>query len=257
MKTKFSSLFLFVVLTTIFASCGLFEKKPTDCTKVHWTHNGEEDGQEKWQNLCTAYDACGGQSQSPINIVGAENSTSLTSLVFNYASTPTEIENNGHTIEFVCEVGSKLTIGSTDYFLKQFHYHALSEHQVAGNHYPLEVHFVHKANDTNYAVVGVFFEEGEENLLFTEFLSHFPTEEGVYTDTTEIELSELLPENKSYYHYSGSLTTPPCSEVVHWYVMQTPITASATQITQFSSILKNNYRNVQNLNGRSIYKFDE
>ncbi|MBN2891362.1 MAG: carbonic anhydrase family protein [Bacteroidales bacterium] len=257
MKTKLFYSTFFIILSFL-ASCSIFgEKTPTDCTEVHWTHNGEKDGQEEWVDLCTGYSACGGEVQSPINITGAVLGSNLSAIEFNYTTTETEIENNGHTIEFVCNAGNKINIGGTEYELLQFHYHGLSEHTVNSNHYPLEVHFVHKASNGNYAVIGIFFEEGAENTLFAEFLNNFPTEEGTYADTTEIHLFELLPENKSYFYYNGSLTTPPCSEIVNWYVLQTPLTASATQISQFSDILDNNYRNVQNLNGRSIFKYDE
>jgi len=252
-------LITFAVIAFSISSCKNDNKViiPTDCTDVHWSYDGSTDGQDKWVDLCTGYSDCGGQSQSPINISGSIPDLTLPGLDFNYSSTTTEIENNGHTIEFVCEAGSELTIGTKTYQLLQFHYHAKSEHQVDGSYHSLEVHFVHKASDTDYAVVGVFFEPGEENELFTEFLAHFPTEKGTYTDTTEINLAGLLPENKSFYHYSGSLTTPPCSEVVNWYVLKNEISASATQIAQFEGILKNNYRDIRNLNGRTIYSRDE
>lgn len=228
-----------------------------DCTDVYWTYNGNDNGQNKWVDLCNGFSACGAQAQSPVNISGSVADTNLPSLVFNYLSTPAEIENNGHTIEFACEEGSKLIIGAKEYKLLQFHYHSQSEHQVNGQSYPLEVHFVHKASETDYAVVGVFFEEGNDNKLFTKFLSHFPTQKGKYIDTTEIVLTELLPANKSFYHYSGSLTTPPCSETVSWYVLKNKVSASPAQLSQFGVILNNNYRNIQNLNGRKILSRDE
>jgi len=230
---------------------------PTDCTDVHWAYGDMTSGQGHWVDLCTGYSTCGGMSQSPVNISGAMANSTLSKLTFSYTATTVEIENNGHTIEFVCEPGSRLIIGGTQYELLQFHYHAQSEHQEGGKKYPLEVHFVHKATDSDYAVIGVFFEEGASNSLFTEYLSRFPPGEGTYTDHSEIELIKLLPVNRSYFHYSGSLTTPPCSEVVHWYVLKNKITASASQLAQFQALLKNNYRSLQELNGRKIYSFDE
>lgn len=246
------------VLLLLMSSC-VYDSAviPTDCTDIHWTYNMTSSGQDHWVDLCTGYNACSGMSQSPVNISGATTHLNLSKLIFSYSTTSAEIENNGHTIEFACEPGNTLTIGGTQYELLQFHYHAQSEHQVDGKKYPLEVHFVHKATDSDYAVLGVFFEEGAPNSLFTEYLSHFPNEEGTYTDHSEIELTELLPGNKSYFHYSGSLTTPPCSEVVHWYVLKNTITASASQINQFQDLLKNNSRRIQGLNGRKIYSFDE
>lgn len=253
-----SILIKLLIVSEFFSAC-VYDQAviPTDCTNTHWTHHMTGTGQEAWVDLCTGYSSCGGMNQSPVNITGAMSSSALSALNFNYSYTPVEIENNGHTIEFVCEAGSKLLIGGTSYELLQFHYHGSSEHQVDGKKYPLEVHFVHKATDTEFAVVGVFFEEGSEHSLFSKYLSHFPKEEGTYTATPEIELTDLLPENKSYFHYTGSLTTPPCSEVVKWYVLKQKITASASQLAQFQAILKNNFRNIQSLEGRKIFQFDE
>ena len=248
------------ILLTAVVGCKTKETKdkiPTDCSTIHWTYTGES-GPTAWPDLCTGYSACGEKSQSPINITGAVADANLDSINLNYTTTPAEIENNGHTIEFVCEEGSKVTLNGTEYDLLQFHFHGLSEHEVNGKHYPLEIHFVNKATDTNYAVIGLFIEEGDENPLFTQFLSHFPHEEGLYKDTaTHIDLSSLFPKNLSYYNYSGSLTTPPCSEVVNWYVLKNTVTASATQISELQSILHNNYRPVQDLNGRSIKMYDK
>ncbi len=229
------------------------EEIPADCSKVHWNH----DEQKEWVNLCTGYNACSGKNQSPINITETVANPNLPSLVFEYSETPTEIENKVYTIEFVCEEGNKLVIGEREYKLIQFHYHAKSEHQINGTNYPLEVHFVHKSSDTDFAVVGVFFEEGEENPLFAKYLAHFPAAEDKYIDTAKIFLEKLLPENKSFYHYSGSLTTPPCSEVVNWYVLKNKITASSAQIAQMQSILNDNYLSTQEINGRIVYTKDE
>ncbi|NPA44095.1 MAG: carbonic anhydrase family protein, partial [Chlorobi bacterium] len=141
--------------------------------------------------------------------------------------------------------------------LLQFHYHALSEHTVNGKYFPLEVHFVHMHSDTDFVVLGVMIEEGAENELFKSYLDKFPTEKGEYKSENKINLMSLLPENKSYFNYKGSLTTPPCTEVVDWYVLQNSIYASKEQIEKFSQILNDNYRPVQALNGRKVYSFKE
>ena len=255
---NFNLLFVIMISFIILSGCETNEKNPitTSCEDVHWTHNGTDDGQDKWVFLCTDFSPCGKQRQSPINISSFTTDATLPVLDFSYSSTTTEIVNDGHAIKFVCQEGSKLTVGSKQYKLIDFHYHAQSEHQIDGQSFPLEVHFVHKASETDLAVVGVLFVEGEENDLFTKFLSHFPDEKGTYNDTTKFELSDLLPENKSFYHYNGSLTTPPCSEVVSWYVLKNKVTASSAQLNKLGSILKNNYRYVQSLYGRIVYSRD-
>ncbi|MBN1181340.1 MAG: carbonic anhydrase family protein [Bacteroidales bacterium] len=225
-----------------------------DCSTVHWGYEGHE-APENWPNLCSAFTPCGGESQSPINIENPVTGTSLTALDFEYTTTPVNIVNNGHTVQFNVSDGSKLIINGKEYTLLQYHFHGLSEHTVGGEHYPLEVHFVHKHADNDFAVVGIFFKEGEENALFKQYLEKFPKTKGDYSEDAKIDLMGLLPKDQSYYYYSGSLTTPPCSEIVSWYVLSTPLTASAEQIAEFSEILHSNYRPVMPLNDRIIYSF--
>ncbi len=194
-------------------------------------------------------------AQSPINISISETveNTDLNGLEINYGTSEVNIVNNGHTVQFNTTGKHSIMISDKTYELAQFHFHALSEHTIDGAHYPIEVHFVHRHSDTDYAVIGIMYEEGNENALLAEFLSDFPTSEGNYSSDKKIKLSSLLPDDLSFYYYSGSLTTPPCSEVVSWYVLKTPLTASITQIDQFSDILNHNFRPVMPLNGREVY----
>jgi carbonic anhydrase len=256
MRNILNFVFPVIIILSVFSSCGDDSSKTTDCDDVHWTYT-EKEGPEHWADLCTDYSSCGGKTQSPIDIIDAAHDSTLTPIIFNYTTTKTHIVNNGHTVQFNCDAGSKLTINGTEYDLLQFHFHGLSEHKVAGKHFPLEVHFVNMASDNNYAVIGVFFEEGFENALFSSYLSHFPHKKDAYDADTEIDLSSLFPTNKSYYNYSGSLTTPPCSEIVNWYVLKNTVTASAEQITEFQEVLHKNYRPVQPVNEREIKIFEE
>jgi carbonic anhydrase len=254
---------LFIILS--FASCSNQEKdnhsvgKAEDCTNVHWSYVQGEDGPNNWQNLCDGYSACGGEIQSPINIIssGAVANAELSPIKINYGSSNVDIVNNGHTVQFNVSGNSTATIGNKEYHLLQFHFHALSEHTIDGNHYPIEVHFVHKYSDTDFAVLGIMYEEGEANDLFSKYLTHFPNSKGSYTSEDSISVAGLIPSNLNYYNYNGSLTTPPCSEVVNWYVLKTPLEASSNQIENISEILHGNYRPVMPLNGRRISSFEE
>lgn len=230
--------------------------KTDDCTTVHWGYSDNE-GPDKWASLCTGFSACAGANQSPIDIdiAATEQNEGLSPLAFDYKSSATNIINNGHTVQFNIDEGSSVTISDKSYQLLQFHFHTASEHTVNGKQYPMEVHFVHKNTDTGFAVVGIFYEEGAENALLAKYLANFPKEKGEYTSDSTLELASLLPEKLGYFHYAGSLTTPPCSEVVSWYVLQQPLTASKEQIEAFAAILKNNFRPVQPLNDRKLYSF--
>lgn len=232
------------------------KKKETD---VHWSHQKGEEGPENWKNLSDKFSDCGGNAQSPINIRtnAISKVDTLVAIEFNYGKSDVTIINNKHTVQFNITGDNNVKLNGTDYKLLQFHYHTPSEHTIDGNHYPIEVHFVHKNSDTNFAVLGVLFKEGASNTLFDTYLENFPTSEGEFKSKDSIDLLSLFPNNKSYYNYKGSLTTPPCSEVVNWYVLKTPLTASKQQIEIFSKILNNNYRPVQSLNGREVHSYNQ
>ncbi len=222
-----------------------------DCKNVHWSHKGE-DGPKNWKNLCDGFKDCGANAQSPININSKEVKDASLNINFDYKTSTVDILNNGHTVQFNVDGDNKIIIDNEPYKLLQFHYHALSEHTIDNKHFPLEVHFVHKNSDTKLAVVGIMFVEGESNKLFEKYLNDFPTAKGNFKSEDMINLINLMPEKKNFYNYKGSLTTPPCSEIVNWFLFTTPIQASKEQLEKFSKILKNNYRPVLPLNNREV-----
>jgi len=218
----------------------------------HWDYDNTE-----WETLgCSAWSECGGQAQTPVNISNAVKSPQLRKLQFKWKLTRTTIVNNGHTIQFNCDPGSKLIANGKEYELLQFHYHNSSEHTINSRSYPLEVHYVHRAADNSLAVVGIMFKKGAPHPLFSRFLQHFPTTMGVYTSNQPIVLDNLLPDNLSYYNYNGSLTTPPCSEIVNWHVIKGTVTASQQQLDALAHIMHQNNRPLQPLNGRIIREYD-
>ncbi|MCF6279075.1 MAG: carbonic anhydrase family protein [Flavobacteriaceae bacterium] len=225
-----------------------------DCNEVHWSHHKGEKGPENWKDLCDGFADCGGKSQSPINIVTSNISkeSKLVAPKFNYAKSAINIVNNGHTVQFNITGENTVDLNGKDYKLLQFHYHAKSEHTINGKYYPIEVHFVHQHSATEYAVLGMMFEEGKPNKLFSKYLDKFPTSKGEFKSEDMVDVLSLFPSDKNYYNYQGSLTTPPCSEVVNWHVLKTPLTASKEQIAQFSKILNSNYRPIMPLNGRTV-----
>jgi carbonic anhydrase len=224
--------------------------------EVHWSYEGET-GPEHWAHIVKDCD-CGGKSQSPIDINGDMVDKDFVELQLDYQSDSTlDIVNNGHTIKLDYPFGTFM-IGEETYKLAQFHFHAGSEHTIGGTRYPLEVHLVHLNEAKNIAVIGILFEEGEENVLLKKIYEKMPDEvnESI-SEALEIDVNNLLPKERSYYHYSGSLTTPPCTEGVKWFVMKNTITASKEQIERISKFMPvNNYRPVQPLNGRTIEVYD-
>lgn len=205
------------------------------------------DDQEDWE-------FASGKMQSPIDIPTdkAEKMTpDAGTITLDYSKDITNAENNGHSIQITD--GGQAVINGRNFELSQFHFHAESEHTVDGEHYPMEAHFVNTSQDGRIAVIGVFFKEGAENKGFQEILDDVNNEK---TDPIT-DLSDLIPTNKSYYHYLGSLTTPPLNENVEWYVMKEPVEVSSEQIEAFKKLYSHNNRDIQPLNDRAIIEHNE
>ena len=228
MKTKLSLLAL-TILTTGCAT--------TTQQSSHWNYSGHE-GPEYWGSLDPKYSTCDkGVNQSPINLTGFIESD-LSPLELAYKPGGHEIINNGHTIQVNYQSGSNLGINGHYYELKQFHFHSPSENHISGKSYPMEVHLVHADIDGNLAVVAVMFEEGNENKTLKEIWNTMPVVAGNKSSLPSIvSINDLLPANREYYRFNGSLTTPPCSEGVLWLVMKQSITVTKEQITQFTHVM--------------------
>ncbi|MCE2594346.1 carbonic anhydrase family protein [Motilimonas cestriensis] len=216
-----------------------------------WGYVGNT-GPEHWGDIATICET--GKQQSPIDIVHAQP-TQLEAIEWDYEPKFQNIINNGHTVQVNLQPGSEIEVNDTDYQLKQFHFHTPSENRLNGRSYPLEAHFVHADKKGNLAVVGVFFEHGRANAALAALWEKMPAQVGTKQSLNKInfELNELLPKNKNYYSFTGSLTTPPCSEGVQWLVMQQAIKASPEQIAAFKAVLpSHNNRPIQAQNQRTI-----
>jgi carbonic anhydrase len=217
----------------------------------HWTYEGEA-GPDKWGSLDTADQACSiGSQQSPIDISGAIAAKQST-LRFSWGKRPDTIVNNGHTIQLGFPEGDALEMDGRKYPLKQFHFHHPSEHLVEGKRFAMEAHFVHAAED-RLAVVGVLLVAGKPNPVFKKIVSTMPMEEGspVQADPA-IDPNRLLPVQRAYFHYEGSLTTPPCSETVDWIVLTHPVEVDEADIARFAKLYPMNARPAQKRDRRFI-----
>lgn len=224
-----------------------------------------ENGPEVWATLSEHWSACGeGKHQSPIDLhtpsmdgtVKVTMSYEPTALNMTHHTHVEDIIDNGHTIQVAYDEASELTVGDTTYELKQFHFHTPSEHTLDGMHFPMEMHMVHATDDGKLAVFGIFFKRGAHNAAFDPIVQNLPNEEGqnVHVEGSSVDLDDMLPGNRAVYSYSGSLTTPPCSEGVAWFLAMEPVELSTHQIEAFTSRLRQNNRPPQPLNDRSIAK---
>ncbi len=218
-----------------------------------WSYDGDT-GPAHWGEINEHNSLCsGGVNQSPINI---ENTieAELEDIKFNYKSEAIECLNNGHTVQVNFKKGNTITVEGRSFNLIQYHFHTPSENHIKGKSFPMEVHFVHADDKGNLAVVGVMFSKGDENKALAKIIDHLPTKSGETNRLTSTLLpSELLPKDEGYYRFNGSLTTPPCSESVRWYVMEDAVTVSKEQLKLMEKAMHApNNRPLQPVNARPI-----
>lgn len=236
------------------ASAGIkIHKEKAHHGEAHWGYEGSG-APYFWGDLKSEFSTCkDGKQQSPIDI-SAAIVTTLAKIQIDYHDAPLDIVNNGHTIQVNYKPGSSITIGSKQFDLLQFHFHSPSEHTVGGKVYPMVAHLVHKAADGQLGVIGILLKEGQANALIDQLWGHLPPHAGekIAVEGETINVTGLLPKDMTYFNYSGSLTTPPCSEGVNWMLLTTPVSLSAEQIERFRSLYAFNARPVQPVNGRPI-----
>ncbi len=268
MKPKQISVLVCAIAALLFASCADVENGSEhggDSHVAHWGYEADN-GPDAWSSMNSAWALCAeGLEQSPINLANAAE-TRLPAVdldrpgdgEFDVLTQAGVIDalDNGHTIQVNSKTGEKLTVAEKTYALLQFHFHAPSEHTVDDEHFPMEMHFVHQAEDGALAVVGVLVEEGAPNPGIAPLWAQLPEAPGTET-TVELraEFAEPVFPNvgAGFYHYVGSLTTPPCSEGVQWFVRKTYTSLSKEQIAEFKAVYDHNNRPVQGLNERALY----
>lgn len=225
------------------------EEKPH---AAEWGYEGKT-GPEYWGDLSSEYLlAKTGQHQSPIDISQA-TPEALSQIQFDYGPSQIDLVYNGHTVEEVENHESSITVDGKQFVLQQFHFHSPSEHTVNGKHSAMEMHLVHKSDDGEIAVVGVLIEEGADNAAFDVVWNYLPSAENrERKESVTVDAATLLPSDKNYFRYTGSFTTPPCTEDVLWMVLKSPVELSAEQIKSFRAIIKGNNRPVRPLNDREV-----
>lgn len=224
-----------------------------------WGYTGVN-GPDNWGDLPTDYSMCKkGKSQSPIDITPevTVESDGLKTIEFNYSSGTSFVENNGHTVQVDFNKGNSIVIDGTEYSLLKLHFHTPSENHINGKSFPLEGHFVYSDEKGSLAVVALLFEDGGENQFIKKVWSKMPDKVNIKNpiQISAEDVNRLLPKNKDYYRFHGSLTTPPCTEGVIWLVLKNYATISKTQVQEFLKIMKHkNNRPIQPINGRKVMK---
>jgi carbonic anhydrase len=254
--------FSIVALSTIFLITGCAEDSPKTVENAHaeqhhakhWGYNGDV-GPNNWGKLDKKFHMCSeGKQQCPIDVVPTKD-VDLPPLDLKYSKGTKSVINNGHTVQVNIQSGDIFNIDGVAYELKQFHFHTPSENHIKGKSFPMEAHFVHATKDGKLAVIAVMFVEGAANPALAKIIKSFPLEKNKETklEFSPEYLDVVMPKDRGYYKFMGSLTTPPCSEGVKWFVLKKPQTASKAQIdAMHKEIGQNNNRPIQPRNGRVI-----
>jgi carbonic anhydrase len=223
--------------------------------KTSWSYEGPR-GPEHWGALDPAYVGCDGKQQSPIDIRNAKPAA-LAVLRFEFKNGPLTIVNNGYTavrVDYARGNGNLMAVGGKRYELTQFHFHHPSEEYVAGKPFDMGIHFMFRDSGGKVAGVAVLVNAGRPNATVQELWKYMPRVAG--TDHTipgvYMNPAALLPSDTSYYTYMGSVTAPPCTEGVKWFVLKTRIEMSRDQINAFAKLYPHDVRPAQPLNGRVV-----
>jgi carbonic anhydrase len=232
--------------------CALCAAKRAAAEEHHWSYEGAG-APPNWGHLEPEFRSCEiGLQQSPIDLRRAISAT-IGPVEPSFREKPLKIINNGHTIQVNCEPGSATRINTVPFALVQFHFHHPSEHFLSGRRFDLEIHFVHRSEADELAVLGVFVQPGAENAALAPIWAAMPAQEGPERVVPgNVQPAGLLPRRRGLFSYAGSLTTPPCSQGVNWLVYAEPISASAAQIQRFAQLFPLNARPVQRLNNRIL-----
>jgi carbonic anhydrase len=252
------SLWSFAALSTVLflSTPAAFAQQHPAGGAPHWSYSGP-DGPDHWGDLDPSFAACKtGQRQAPIDIKDAKPAD-LKPIGFDYKLSPMKIVNNGHTIRVDYEAGSSITVDGKQYPLVQFHFHHPSEEEINGQKFDMVLHLVHVSADGHAIAVGVLLKSGNENPLIRDIWAHIPREVDKEVEFKKIVINaaDLLPADRNYYSFDGSLTIPPCGDV-KWFVMKTPVELSPAQIAAFAKLYPDNARPIQPTNGREIEESD-
>lgn len=233
---------------------GTADEKPKKhaATDKHWSYDGEE-GPLAWGKLNPTNTKCDlGERQSPIDIRDGIR-VELDTINFDYKPTQFQVIDNGHTIQVNLNAGNYLNVSGKNFELLQFHFHRPSEERINGKGFEMVAHLVHKDREGKLAVVAVLLELGDPHPVVQLVWNNLPLEKNDAVKALKnIDLAQILPKQRGYFTYMGSLTTPPCSEGVLWLVLKEPVSISAEQAAIFARLYPNNARPLQKSGGRII-----
>jgi carbonic anhydrase len=226
-----------------------------DQNTAPWSYQGKT-GPLVWGRLDPSYRTCSqGHEQSPLDIRGARLNKALSPIEFHYIAGPVTLVNDGHTIVARVDHGSYIVAGGVRYELLWFDFHHPSEEAVKGKVTDMDVQLMHRSNDGSLAVVTVRLREdvGNPNAVLAALWPHLPKKAGTSEKVQEmVSAGGLLPLDRGYWTFMGSLTTPPCTEGVRWFVFEQELSLDRNQLRTFEALFRMNTRGLQEAHGRRI-----
>jgi carbonic anhydrase len=254
-----------LTVTSAFIAAILLPAASNAQWKTRWEYAGPK-GPDHWSELDPAYAACNGKQQSPVDIENPQKAD-LPALRFESHRGPLKgLTNNGYTIRVNYHdapgSGDFMWVGDARYQLIQFHFHRPSEETIHGKVSAMVAHLMYRSSDGKVLGVAVLLNAGKPNATVQKLWDHMPmTESKVLADFSHeeeevpgamIDPGGLLPKTLGYYTYMGSVTAPPCTEGVAWYILKTPMQVSGAQIKAFAKLYAHDVRAAQPLNGRIV-----
>ncbi len=209
--------------------------------------------------LVTFLWACNSETKlSPTNITNAQKDSTLKALFNDYNITDNCIISTNEDINISLSENYLVIPSNEDYRgeevqLKQIQIKSPSEHTINGKHYPLEIQFVHYPDSSTTPVIAsVFVEQGAENIEFAKITDNLP-KKGQTSTINSLDVYQLFPQSPEYWFYIGTTTQKPYTPDVKWFIMKTPITASAEQIQKIKDIIGEN--NIETVQGATVYEY--
>src|SRR6266568_3247657 len=246
---------VFALTALMLATAAVAGAQATESGTAPWDYQGKR-GPLVWGKLDPAYKACSqGHEQSPIDIRGAHLNKAVAPLEFHYISGPVTVENTGNLIVVHVNPGGYMVADGVRYGLEKLEFHRPSESAVKGKLTDMDVEMVHRSADGKMAIVEVRFlmDQAAPNATMAALWEHLPTAAGASEKVTGlVNASGFLPVDRGYWTYMGSLTTPPCTEGVRWFVMEQELSVSREQVRQFSGLFRMSSRPLQDTHGRKI-----
>jgi len=217
--------------------------------KAKYTYDEGPLGPSHWQGVCSA-----GTMQAPIDIEHAEK-LPIPQLHFRYQSVDLDVINDCNRYRILSRFPDNywLKVGKAPYFLSELHFRAPGENAVNGKRPRMSIQLVHLSLESRFLIIEIPVVAGKENAAMKTLLEHVPAPgKESKVGGVKIDPVDFLPEDRSFYRFPGSLTTPICNEEVMWYVMKNPVEFSEAQITEYMKYYQDTARPLQPLNGRPV-----